>query len=69
MKNNEKALNTYIAHKAKIDAILERLQTASADHFDGNPEDINWGDVGFISDIERDLQNINDRVFKEGEHK
>ena len=51
-----------------LDAMLERLQAASADHFETNPEEIRWGDAGFLADIARDLQHINDRVFKEGEY-
>ena len=34
------ALDAFIEHKARIDAMLERLQAASADHFETNPEEI-----------------------------
>jgi hypothetical protein len=62
------ALDAFIEHKARIDEMLERLQAASADHFEANPDDIRWGDAGFLADIASDLQHITDRVFKEGEY-
>ena len=48
--------------------MLERLQAASADHFEINPDSINWSDVGSLADIANDLQNITDRVCKEDEY-
>lgn len=62
------ALDAFIEHKTRIDAMLERLQATSADHFESNPEEIRWGDAGFLADIAGDLQHITDRVFKEGEY-
>jgi len=62
------ALDAFIEHKARIEEMLERLQAASADHFKTNPDDIRWGDAGFLADIADDLQHITDRVFKEGEY-
>ncbi len=71
MTNTEQkrtALDAFIEHKARIDEMLERLQAASAGHFETNPDDIRWGDAGFLADIASDLQHITDRVFKEGEY-
>ena len=62
------ALDAFIEHKARIDAMLERLQATSADHFETNPDAIGWGDAGFLADVSADLQHITDRVFKEGEY-
>ena len=62
------ALDAFIEHKARIDAMLERLQAASADHFETTPDEIGWGDAGFLADVATDLQHITDRVFKEGEY-
>ncbi len=62
------ALDAFIEHKTRIDEMLERLQAASADHFETSPDDIRWGDAGFLADIANDLQHITDRVFKEGEY-
>lgn len=69
-KSQEKrtALDAFIEHKTRIDAMLERLQAASADHFETNPEEIRWGDAGFLADIASDLEHITDRIFKEGEY-
>ena len=71
MKNNTKkqdALNAFIGHKARIDEILSRLQQASDEHFNTNPDEINWSNAGFLSDIANSLQEVNDRVFNEGEY-
>ena len=54
------ALDAFIEHKTRIDAMLERLQAASADHFESNPEEIRWGDAGFLADIASDLEHITD---------
>lgn len=67
-KKKEKALDSFIQHKANIDALLARLQSASDDHFFSNPDRLNWGDVGTIDAIEEKLQQISDMVFKEGEY-
>lgn len=56
------ALDAFIEHKARIDEMLERLQAASADHFETNPEDIRWGDAGFLADIAGDC-NTSPTVF------
>jgi hypothetical protein len=66
--NQEKACDRFIEHTGRIDAILKRLQGACDDHFGNHPDHINWGDAGFIADIVKDLENISDRVFKEGEY-
>lgn len=67
-ENQQRACDRFIEHTARIDAILKRLQGACDDHFGTHPEEINWGDTGFIADIVSDLEDISDRVFKEGEY-
>ncbi len=67
-ENQQRACDRFIEHTARIDAILKRLQGACDDHFGTHPEDIRWGDAGFLADIVSDLQHITDRVFKEGEY-
>jgi hypothetical protein len=62
------ALDAFIEHRTRIDVMLERLQAASANHFETNPEEIRWGDAGFLADIASDLEHITGRVFKEGEY-
>ena len=40
---NDKALDAFIAAKAEIDTMLERLKALSDDHFETHPDEINWG--------------------------
>ena len=65
---NDKALDAFIAAKAQIDAMLERLKGLSDDHFETHPDEINWGDVGTLNHYASLLRQITDAAFKEGEH-
>jgi hypothetical protein len=65
---NNKALNAFIAAKIEIDAMLERLTALSGDHFETNPHEINWGDVGTLNHYASLLRQITDSAFKEGEY-
>ena len=67
-ENQQRASDRFIQHTVRIDAILKRLQGACDDHFGTHPEQINWGDTGFVADIVKDLEEISDRVFKEGKY-
>ena len=67
-KNNDAALNAFLAKKAEIDNALERLQALSNDHFDTLPDDINWGHVGTLASYADALKQITDQAFGEGEH-
>ena len=66
--NKPQAIDAFIARKAEIDAMLERLAALSADHFDTSPEEINWGHVGTLAHYAERLKRITDAAFKEGEH-
>ena len=44
--DNSEALAAFLAHKAEIDGILERLAAFSAEHFNVHPDEVNWGHVG-----------------------
>ncbi len=66
--DNTKAINAFIAAKAEIDAMLERLAALSADHFETNPDEINWGHVGTLNHYRAKLREISDSAFREGEH-
>jgi len=66
--DNTKALDAFIAAKADIDAMLERLATLSADHFETSPDEINWGHVGTLNHYRAKLREITDMAFREGEH-
>jgi len=68
MSERRTALDTFIAKKAEIDAMLTRLQALSDDHFNVAPDDVNWGHVGTLSDYATLLKRITDSAFKEGEH-
>lgn len=67
-KTNDAALTAFIALKAEIDAMLERLAALSADHFECSPEDVNWGNVGTLEHYRPRLREITDMAFREGEH-
>jgi hypothetical protein len=66
--DNADALAAFLAAKAEIDAMLERLAALSANHFGTHPEEIHWGDVGTLSHYRAKLREITDSAFKEGEH-
>ena len=66
--DNAKALDAFLAAKVEIDAMLARLTTLSADHFDAHPDEINWGHVGTLNHYASLLRQISDSAFKEGEH-
>ena len=65
---NDKALNAFLAAKAEIDTMLERLKALSDDHFDTHPDEINWGHVGSLNHYASLLRQITDSAFSEGEH-
>ena len=67
-QDNTKALDAFLAAKFEIDAMLERLTALSADHFETNPDEINWGHVGTLSHYRDKLREITDMAFREGEH-
>ena len=66
--NNQVALDAFIARKAEIDRMLERLTALSGDHFNVSPCEINWGHVGTLAHYAELLKRITDAAFEEGEH-
>ena len=66
--DNTRALDAFLAAKVDIDAMLARLTTLSADHFEANPDEINWGHDGTLNHYASLLRQISDSAFKEGEH-
>jgi hypothetical protein len=66
--SNDKAFDAFMTTKFQIDAMLDRLKTLSADHFETSPDEINWGDVGTLNHYASLLRQITDSAFKEGEH-
>jgi len=65
---NEQALAAFVSSKAKIDAMLARLQAHSDDHFGYSPDEITWSHVGTLENYAELLKRITDSVFHEGEH-
>ena len=51
--NNQVALDAFIARKAEIDRMLERLTALSGDHFNVSPGEINWGHAGTLAHLRR----------------
>ena len=66
--DNAKALDAFIAKKAEIDAMLERLKVLSDGHFESHPDEIHWGNVGTLNHYASLLRRITDSAFREGEH-
>jgi len=67
-RNNDKALAAFMTRKAEIDSMLARLQALSDEHFEAIPDEIHWGHVGDLADMAKNLREICDRAFQEGEY-
>ena len=67
-QNNDEALNAFIATKAEIDTMLQRLQSLSDEHFNTHPYEVSWGDVGTLQHYAARLREIADSAFHEGEY-
>jgi hypothetical protein len=66
--SNDKALSALVSAKAEIDMMLECLTSLSGDHFETNPDEINWGDVGTLNHYANLLRQMTDSAFKDGEY-
>ena len=67
-RNKPTALEAFVGRKAEIDAMLDRLQGLSAEHFGTGPDTITWGHVGTLEHYAGLLKQICDSAFQEGEH-
>jgi hypothetical protein len=67
-RSRDAALAAFVAKKAEIDAMLARLQALSDDHFNAQPDAINWSDVGTLDHYASLLKRITDCAFAEGEY-
>ena len=67
-RDTRKSIDVFIARKAEIDVMLERIAKLSEDHSGADPDKVNWGDVGTLEDNTRHLRRITDAAFSEGEH-
>jgi len=66
--SNDEALAAFLTRKAEIDTMLARVQALSDEHFEACPDEIHWGHVGDLADISKNLREICDRAFQEGEY-
>ncbi len=64
---NDAALAAFVARKAEIDAMLERLARLSNDHFGVAPEEVHWGHVANLGYVIEKLREASDFLFQEGE--
>ena len=68
LRNQDAALQKFLAKKGEIDTMLARLQALSDDHFNAAPDEVNWGHVGTLERYAEHLRQITDSAFKEGEY-
>ena len=67
-RTKETPIAAFLAKKAEIDSILERLAALSADHFNVEPDRVTWGDVGTLEHYAGRLREVSDAAFREGEY-
>lgn len=67
-KTTRTALDAYMEHHTAALALIERIHEALDDHDDVPAEGLHWGHVGDITETERELRLVADRMFHEGEH-
>lgn len=67
-KNQPQALEAFIAKKIEIDEMLARLQALSDEHFNAQPDEINWGHVGTLEHYASQLKELTNSAFGEGEY-
>ena len=66
--NQQRSLESFLAEKARFDAMVADLQQMSADHFGADPEAVLWGQVGDLQNWNSLLARVTDSYFKRGEH-
>ena len=66
--DNSRALDAFLTCNAEIDGMLERLKVLSDDHFEVDPETVDWGHVGTLKFYADLLRRISDSAFREGQH-
>jgi hypothetical protein len=67
-RRHDEALAVLIARKLEIDAMLQRLTELSANHFDMDPEEADWGHAGTLSHYHHLLRQVFDSAFREGDY-
>jgi len=62
------AIEAFLAAKVQIDNALAQLMAASEDHFDTDPEAVNWSDAAQMRRIADEIENIRDMALGRGEY-
>ena len=62
------ATTAYVQKIGKLIGLLEALQTAAENHFDTNPDDINWGHVGSLNAVVDRVQEAHDMALRQSEY-
>lgn len=62
------AIEAFLAAKAQLDNALAQLMAASEDHFDTNPDAVNWADAAQMQRVANEIENIRDMALKQGEY-
>jgi len=68
VKNNDKALQEFMAKIATASELLQELQGFVDDHMEYSPDEINWGHVGLAGYMVQQLQELSDWAFQRGEY-
>jgi hypothetical protein len=55
-QSNKAAIDTFIARKAEIDDPLARIQAASVNHFNADPDNVHWGHAGTLGQVAEKLR-------------
>ncbi|OQA32896.1 MAG: hypothetical protein BWY57_01623 [Betaproteobacteria bacterium ADurb.Bin341] len=58
MTTKPTAIDAYLARTAAIQSKLEALQALADDHFDHNPNAIDWSHVGDLGRVEAGLDEL-----------
>ena len=51
-RNQQRSLDAFVARRAAVAALLERLTAASADHFGADPERVLWAEASSLAHVE-----------------
>ena len=68
LRNQDAALQKFLAKKGEIDTMLAQLQALSDAHCNTHPDEVHWGHVGNLDYYAELLKRITDSAFTEGEH-
>lgn len=67
-KTHNIALRSFTRNQQKVEAILNRIKESNDNHYDTSPEDVSWGDASNVAKIAKDLEELSDFIYQEGEY-